>query len=69
MATFRLTIDTDNAAFEGENKGLETARILRVVADRLERRDGDFGYFQTLRDVNGNDVGRAAFKNADGSPA
>ena len=57
--TFRLTIDTDNEAFWDRNT--ETARILRSVADMLDR-SADFSHYLTLFDVNGNDVGRAAFK-------
>lgn len=67
--TFRLTIDTDTAAFTGDAYGAspagernaETARILREVADRLDAGD-DFTKYRTLFDLNGNDVGRAAFK-------
>lgn len=67
--TFRVTIDTDTAAFAGDAYGAspmgernaETARILRTVATRLEQGE-DFSYYVTLFDVNGNDVGRAAFK-------
>lgn len=59
--TFRLEISTDNAAFEGELEKLETARILREVAKRVEAGE-DFDTYRTLRDINGNDVGRAAFK-------
>ncbi len=59
--TFRLEIRTENTAFEGELEKLETARILREVADRLEAGQ-DFETYRTLRDINGNDVGRAAFK-------
>ena len=67
--TFRLTIDTDTAAFAGDSYGAspagernaETARILRVVAARLDAGE-DFAFYETLFDLNGNDVGRAAFK-------
>lgn len=60
---FQLNIDTDNAAFgDSQNeRDVETARILRWVADRVEE-GRDFSYFQMLFDINGNDVGRAAFK-------
>ena len=34
---FTLKLNTDNAAFEGEDKPLEVARILRAVASRLEQ--------------------------------
>jgi hypothetical protein len=50
---FRVKIETGNAAFEGDSKGYEIARILRDAADRIE--DGQkTGY---LYDVNGNRVG------------
>ena len=67
---FKLWINTDNEAFgTGEDNVSgsvprcdETARILRVVADWLDRSPTDtFDFYQTLRDVNGNDVGRAKF--------
>lgn len=55
-AQFQLYIHTDNDAFHPE-PGPEIARILHLVARRVE--DGaDLRHFQTLRDVNGNDVGR-----------
>jgi hypothetical protein len=54
---FQLKIDTNSAAFE-ENPGLEVARILSRVADDLEF-GMDYSHFVTLRDINGNDVGRA----------
>lgn len=61
MARFQLWINTDNAAFEGEDKAAEVARILRDIADKVER-EGVQWHFQTIRDVNGNDVGRFAEK-------
>lgn len=60
MATLRVLIDTDNAVFEDQGIHHELARILRVAADKVEggtRRDLKDGI--TLRDVNGNTVGRA----------
>lgn len=62
--TFRLTIRTDNAAFDEEYQAQETARILRDVADKLDAGE-NFEMFRTLFDINGNDVGRAAFKPDD----
>ncbi len=52
---FTLTINTDNEAFTPE-PGAEVARILRVIADRVEagRTDG------AAMDVNGNRVGSFA---------
>ena len=61
METFKLYIDTSNAAFDGRAKKWETARILRGVADALLRGES-FAHYSTLFDINGNDVGRAAFK-------
>lgn len=49
----RLMILTHNAAFDGRRLELETARILRTAADKLE--DGMSG--DVLYDVNGNAVG------------
>jgi hypothetical protein len=69
MSAFNLTVNVDNAAFDPDPRP-ELARILRAAADVLEsgeRRD-DIGWYQTILDVNGNDVGRFALKNADGSP-
>lgn len=49
-----VTISTDNAAFE-DNEAGETARILRDLADKLERR----GLMDIAAiDENGNKVGR-----------
>lgn len=50
---FKLQFSTDNAAFDRPNHYAETARILRVVADCVEKgtRSGN------LHDLNGNRVG------------
>ena len=52
---FRLYFDADNAAFD-DNYGVEIARILRAVADRVE----DGAYSGLIRDINGNGVGTYA---------
>lgn len=52
---FTLAVTTENAAFE--DKPYETARILREVADRIER-GHDAG---VIWDVNGNRVGEFDF--------
>ena len=60
-----LEINVDNAAFEKNNLGLEVARILRKASGDLE----DVGWINaskdmgSLRDINGNRVGRHGFKN------
>jgi len=61
MATeFTIKMDTGNAAFDPDPQ-YEVARILREIADRLER-DGANGLYQTIHDINGNDVGRWRLK-------
>ncbi len=67
---FKVNITVDNAAFGDEEheqeRNIETARILRGIAQRLEEGGVDFFYYETtLFDINGNDVGRAAFRPAD----
>ena len=58
---FKLSIDCGNSAFD-ENQNAETARILRELADRIEREQtarlpDDFW----ISDCNGNRVGKAVF--------
>jgi hypothetical protein len=62
MATFKLTINLDNAAFD-EAPGEELARILEDVALHLTARDFSRGVLRTytLCDTNGNDVGSYKF--------
>ena len=57
---FRLEMTCDNAAFDGNERDLEVARILRVAAHEIES-SGE----ATLRDYNGNTVGRAEFIDAE----
>ena len=59
MKTFIVKIDTGNDAF-GDDPTPELSRILHEIAEQLPSRD--YGWFQTILDVNGNDVGRYAFK-------
>jgi len=58
---FTLYINTDNEAFSPEPEP-ELSRLLRKVADRIERGHDDVSYFQTIHDSNGNNVGRFALK-------
>ncbi len=60
MKTFTLKFDCDNAAFEGDPTP-EIVRILRLTAQRIEMK-GAPTHFQTILDINGNDVGRYALK-------
>ena len=54
MGTFKLTINTDNAAFDDDMEA-ELARILTDIAQALR----DYGPWAggTIRDINGNPVG------------
>jgi hypothetical protein len=56
---FKLSFDTDNAAFEDAPE-LETARILEALAAGLRRggwQAGDLHHYQIVRDSNGNTIG------------
>jgi hypothetical protein len=58
--TFKLEINTDNAAFDGAPL-LEVARMLRDLASHLE--DAGDTINLPLYDVNGNRVGFAVLAN------
>jgi hypothetical protein len=60
---FQLRIDTDNAAFEDAPE--EVARILRTIAKDLERYTPYTGW-ETVFDLNGNDVGRYRLSGVGG---
>lgn len=65
---FTVSIETGNAAFDetpglGATRSREIARILRELADNVERHDyGTGAQVDWLRDINGNRVG--TWKNA-----
>lgn len=63
MARFELWINTDNAAFADGEKSFEVSRILREVADRIDGNGELPDRYQTIHDINGNDVGRYAEKS------
>lgn len=54
MAKFIVSIETDNAAFADDLYDVEIARILRTVADKVERGIID----ARILDINGNTVGK-----------
>lgn len=68
--TFTVKIDCGNAAFCEHDyptylsAGPELARILRQIADRVEGGSIDYSWFQTIHDINDNDVGRYALKGS-----
>ena len=56
MATFRITIECENAAFV-DREGNEVAQILRGVATAIEQHMPTDGMERMVRDCNGNTVG------------
>lgn len=61
---FTLTIETENAAFEGDAAPDEVARILRELARAIQ--ENGFAFPTGLRDVNGNRCGAWAW--TEGAP-
>lgn len=61
---FRMRFDCDNAVFEDAGIATETGRILREIAERIERGDAT-GLYQNVKDANGNVIG--TFRLADES--
>lgn len=59
---FQMRFDTNNAAFDDGQRIAETVRIIREIADRVERGHAT-GLFQNCHDANGNVVG--TFKLSD----
>jgi hypothetical protein len=56
--TFNLTINCDNAAFEGEEGAIELSRILHNIAADIEFSGCTVPDEQnTIHDINGNNVG------------
>ncbi len=56
--TLKIEIKMDNAAFD-QNNGVEAARILTELADRIHGMTLSVGESSGLRDFNGNKVGTA----------
>ncbi len=58
--TARVTVEMDNAAFDGDDAGPELARILRNLGERVatcERRYLVVAPLQFVCDSNGNTIG------------
>ena len=65
MTTLKISINTDNAAFEDENLGSEISRILKSYANAIESvidPDTSWELETRLRDINGNTVGQVILK-------
>jgi len=56
--TVKIDFKTNNAAFDGDDKPVEIARILREIASRvvLGSTEG------TIHDINGNKIGKYSVK-------
>lgn len=73
MSAFRVEIETDGAAFDGEHgscggtSGHEVGRILRELAVYVENNGAWPGgcMTATIRDINGNRVGFATFSEEE----
>lgn len=61
MATFTVKIDIDNSAFD--DRDAEISRILSEIAGKIEGCGTAQGMSQTIRDINGNTVGRWKLHN------
>ena len=57
----KIEIEMDNAAFDGANRNIEAARILRSLAQDMadDVALSCTGDHETLMDINGNRVGEA----------
>ena len=55
MSSIQIQFNTDNDAFHEEERNIEAARILRKLADDMERGAQDES--TTIRDLNGNTIG------------
>lgn len=54
MEKIIITIETDNAAFEGARRDLEVAQILKKLSNSFE---SDITPINTIIDINGNRCG------------
>lgn len=54
----KINVEMENSAFSESSSGTELARILRDLARKSEGQDWQIGDFITLRDINGNTVGK-----------
>lgn len=63
-----LKIETGNAAFQDGNGPSEAARILRSLANDIERLNASFAFAEyIIRDANGNTCGSCSVRLIDSS--
>lgn len=67
ITEFTLNIATGNSAFQDGDCGIELARILRKLANRVEKETGPVMVYNplTVTDSNGNKVGRLMLDHQD----
>lgn len=67
MRKFELFIEMENASFgyTPTEREAEVSRILREVADQLDRMGCRLNYAEDIRDINGNKVGSWVEKQED----
>lgn len=62
---FKVQINCDNAAFDGDQRNEQVADILADLANKVRRGEVNNGigrtHYRTLYDINGNAVGHATF--------
>ena len=61
-----VNINVDNAAF-GEDKQERDTMVATILRDLAHTVEGNYfadGFYLTVHDINGNDIGRAGFKDA-----
>jgi len=59
MSSVVIKFNTDNAAFDEENRNFEVSRILSKLASDIERGLQDES--SIIRDINGNVIGSCEF--------
>jgi len=62
MSSTIIKFNTDNAAFDEENRNFEVSRILSKLASDIEL--GLLDESTVIRDINGNTIGSCEFKEA-----
>ena len=68
MASLKININIDNAAFADENLGSEISRILKKYADAIETvidPDTSWELETKLKDINGHIVGQVQLITKD----
>lgn len=63
-----ITIDTANAAFDGDRESRQPAEVARILAGVAQRFDSDGPYEGSVFDLNGNTVGEVTVEGNDLNP-